>query len=37
MAWFLDSLKRDLEVFSRALEKPQVPAPPPATEEKEPR
>lgn len=30
MAWFLESLKRDLEVFSRVLEKPQVTAPPPA-------
>lgn len=29
MAWFLDGLKRDFEVFSRALEKSQAPAPPP--------
>lgn len=28
MAWFLDSLKRDFEVFSRALEKSHAPAPP---------
>jgi uncharacterized membrane protein YqjE len=27
MAWFLDGLKRDFEVFSRALEKPHVLAP----------
>jgi len=34
MAWFLDGLKRDFEVFSRALEKSHahVPAPPPAEE-----
>lgn len=32
MAWFLDGLKRDFEVFSRTLEKPQAPAPQPAEE-----
>jgi len=36
MAWFLESLRRDFEVFSRALEKPQVTAPPPATEARSP-
>jgi uncharacterized membrane protein YqjE len=30
MAWFLDGLKRDFEVFSRALESSQPPAPVPA-------
>jgi len=30
MAWFLESLKLDLEVFSRALEKQHAPAPAPA-------
>lgn len=35
MAWFLDSLKRDFEVFSRTLEKTHAP-PPPATEERSP-
>jgi uncharacterized membrane protein YqjE len=29
MSWFIDSLKRDFEVFARALEKPQAIAPPP--------
>ena len=28
MTWFLDSLKLDLEVFARALEKPKAAAPP---------
>jgi uncharacterized membrane protein YqjE len=33
MAWFLDGLKRDVEVFARALEQPQAPAAPsPPTE-----
>jgi uncharacterized membrane protein YqjE len=36
MTWFLESLKRDFEVFSRALEKPQAVAPPPAEEERNP-
>lgn len=35
MAWFLDSLKRDFEVFSRTLEKTPAP-PPPVTEERRP-
>jgi uncharacterized membrane protein YqjE len=34
MAWFLDSLKRDFEVFSRALERSHAPAPPPSAEER---
>jgi len=32
MTWFLENLKRDFEVFSRALEKPQAANPPPAEE-----
>jgi uncharacterized membrane protein YqjE len=38
MAWFLDSLKRDIDVFSRALEKTHAPAPPasPPTEQGSP-
>lgn len=37
MAWFLDGLKRDLEVFSRTLEKSHTPAPaPPPSEERSP-
>jgi uncharacterized membrane protein YqjE len=34
LTWFLESLKLDLEVFSRALEKPQVVAPPPPSEDR---
>lgn len=32
MSWFLENLKRDFEVFSRALEKPKTANPPPAEE-----
>jgi uncharacterized membrane protein YqjE len=32
MTWFLDNLKLDLEVFSRALEKPKAAVPPPTAE-----
>ena len=35
MTWFLENLKRDFEVFARALEKPKAIAPPP-TEERSP-
>ena len=37
MAWFLESLKLDLEVFSRALEKQHAPAPAPAPPQDEAR
>ena len=36
LTWFLESLKLDLEVFSRALEKHQATAPPPPSEEGSP-
>jgi len=36
MTWFLESLKRDFEVFSRALEKPHAVTPPQAEEERNP-
>ena len=36
MTWFLDSLKLDLEVFARALEKPKAAAPPPPAEQGSP-
>jgi len=36
MAWFIESLKRDIDVFSRTLEKPHAPAPPPAAEQRSP-
>jgi uncharacterized membrane protein YqjE len=35
LTWFLESLKLDLEVFSRALEKHQATAPPPPTPSEE--
>jgi uncharacterized membrane protein YqjE len=36
MTWFLESLKLDFEVFSRALEKPPAVAPPPPSEDRSP-
>jgi len=36
MTWFLDSLKLDLEVFARALEKPKAATPPPTAEQGSP-
>jgi hypothetical protein len=40
MAWFLDGLRRDIDVFTRALEKTRTPtpapSPPPATDTRNP-